>query len=177
MPAEKDIEKSGLAIGRRPGIRGRLYTFSKRFSGSLFVTLVLLILLTISFKPRVVYIYNDQSAPLVPLGEGDTSTWHLQGWNTTSKCTGTAVVNLEGADDQECTPTSSSKKIGQLQDGPIALTNVTWGGDNTYALCLFTDAGCSTFVARYVSDETCADGHDATYFSVVDVIESCPSAK
>lgn len=177
LAMEKDLESSGLVVGRKRGIHERVYVLCKKFSGSLLVTIVLLIFLAVScFKPRVVYVYNYRPGTLGPFDEGDAASWTLKGWDT-DKCAGAAPVNVEGADDQKCTatPSSNSTLFDEDGDAPIELEAVTWTGENSYALCLYADAGCASPLARYVGDVNCSDGHDATYYAIVASKDPCPS--
>ncbi|KAE9373561.1 hypothetical protein N431DRAFT_456327 [Stipitochalara longipes BDJ] len=185
--AEKDIERSGLVVGQKPGLRERTNILPKKFSGSVLLTIVVLVIFAISCfnRPKLVYIHDNRpvnsptSFPhFAPSDEAFAANWTFKGWSssnsstTLAKCSGNPIVDLSGSDDQACTPTTSGEE-DEPNDPPAGLTDIAWCGDNQFVLCLFIGAGCQTLSIQYKTDQACADGHNATYFKVVGATESC----
>ena len=166
--AEKDIESNGLIVGRKPGLFGRLNGFCKHFgSGFLVGLLVLAVLASTFFTRPQVHVFNDiltGCLGLIQDDDGNDAMWTFKGWGNDS-CDGTPAVNQKGEDPQDCAPTP---------DG-VALTNVTWnpGEGQHYAVCLYSGAGCTEYQAEWISEATCADGHDAISYIIRDSSSNC----
>jgi len=177
--AEKDIERSGLVVGQKPGLRERTNILRKQFNGSVLLTMVVLIIFAIScFKgPKLVCIHENlpinspTSFPhIAPSDEVITATWVFKAWNTSntstllSGCSGAPIVDLSGTVDQNCT------------EAPSAFAEITWIANQQFVLCLFNSAGCDDLAVEYKTDQTCQDGHKASSFKIVAAGENCTSS-